>query len=81
MKKEIGITASRDSDFSEWYLQSVIKAGLADYAPAKGFIVLRPYGFEIWEIIKQILDEKLKNLGVQNGFLPTLIPESLLSKE
>ena len=56
MKKEIGITASRDSDFSEWYLQSVIKAGLADYAPAKGFIVLRPYGYEIWEIIKKILD-------------------------
>ena len=81
MKKEIGITASRDSDFSEWYLQSVIKAGLADYAPAKGFIVLRPYGYEIWEIIKGILDEKLKNLGHQNGFLPTLIPESLLSKE
>ena len=81
MKKEIGITASRDSDFSEWYLQSVIKAGLADYAPAKGFIVLRPYGYEIWEIIKRILDEKLKNLGHQNGFLPTLIPESLLSKE
>lgn len=81
MKKEIGITVSRDSDFSEWYLQSVIKAGLADYAPAKGFIVLRPYGYEIWEIIKGILDEKLKNLGHQNGFLPTLIPESLLSKE
>ena len=81
MKKEIGITASRDSDFSEWYLQSVMKAGLADYAPAKGFIVLRPYGYEIWEIIKGILDEKLKNLGHQNGFLPTLIPESLLSKE
>jgi prolyl-tRNA synthetase len=81
LKKEIGITASRDSDFSEWYLQAVIKAGLADYAPAKGFIVLRPYGFEIWEIIKRILDEKLKNLGVQNGFLPALIPESLLSKE
>jgi prolyl-tRNA synthetase len=81
LKKEIGITASRDSDFSEWYLQSVIKAGLADYAPAKGFIVLRPYGYEIWEIIKGILDEKLKNLGHQNGFLPTLIPESLLSKE
>ena len=81
MKKEIGITASRDSDFSEWYLQSVIKAGLADYAPAKGFIVLRPYGYEIWEIIKGILDEKLKNLGHQNGFLPTLIPESLLSME
>jgi prolyl-tRNA synthetase len=81
LKKEIGITASRDSDFSEWYLQSVIKAGLADYAPAKGFIVLRPYGYEIWEIIKGILDEKLKNLGHQNGFLPTLIPETLLSKE
>lgn len=81
MKKDLGITVKQDTDFSSWYVQSVLKAGLADYAPMKGFIVLRPYGYEIWEIIKQIIDAKLKQLGHRNGFLPVLIPESLLSKE
>lgn len=81
MNKEIGITSSQKDDFSSWYIQSVLKAGLADYAPMKGFIVMRPYGYQIWEIIKDILDEELKKLGHQNGFLPILIPETLLSKE
>ena len=81
MSKEIGITAKKNENFSEWYTQIVIKAELADYAPVKGFIVLRPYGYSIWESLKNSLDEKLKNTGHQNGFLPILIPESLLSKE
>jgi prolyl-tRNA synthetase len=81
VKKDLGITVKQGTDFSNWYIQSVLKAGLADYAPMKGFIVLRPYGYEIWEIIKQIIDAKLKQLGHQNGFLPILIPESMLSKE
>src|SRR6267143_1967680 len=59
----------------------VLKAELADYAPVKGLIVLRPYGYSIWESLKDSLDEKLKSTGHQNGFLPVLIPESLLSKE
>jgi prolyl-tRNA synthetase len=54
---------------------------LADYAPVKGFIVLKPYGYAIWELIKDILDRKFKETGHQNGFLPLLIPESLLAKE
>jgi len=81
MSKEIGITAKKDENFSEWYTQVVIKAELADYAPVKGLIVLRPYGYSIWESLKDSLDEKLKSTGHQNGFLPVLIPESLLSKE
>jgi prolyl-tRNA synthetase len=81
LSKEIGITAKKNENFSEWYTQVVIKAELADYAPVKGFIVLRPYGYSIWESLKNSLDEKLKNTGHQNGFLPILIPESLLSKE
>jgi len=81
LSKEIGITAKKNENFSEWYTQIVIKAELADYAPVKGFIVLRPYGYSIWESLKNSLDEKLKNTGHQNGFLPILIPESLLSKE
>ena len=81
MSKEIGITVSKKENFSEWYTQIVIKAELADYAPVKGFIVLRPYGYSIWESLKSSLDEKLKETGHENGFLPVLIPESLLSKE
>lgn len=81
MSKEIGITVSKKENFSEWYTQIVIKAELADYAPVKGLIVLRPYGYSIWESLKSSLDEKLKSTGHENGFLPVLIPESLLSKE
>ncbi len=80
-KEEIGITASKKDDFSEWYTQVVLKAELADYAPVKGLIVLRPDGYSIWESIKKSLNEKFSKLGVKNGFLPILIPESLLAKE
>ena len=81
MSKEIGITVKKNEDFSEWYTQVVIKAQLTDYAPVKGLIVLRPYGYSIWEYIKSTVDQKLKATGHENGFLPVLIPESLLSKE
>jgi prolyl-tRNA synthetase len=79
--KEIGITTKKKDNFSEWYTQVVTKAGLIDYSPVKGFIILKPYGYRIWEIIKESLDRKLQESGHQNGFLPILIPESLLSKE
>ena len=81
MSKEVGITVSKNEDFSEWYTQVIIKAELADYAPVKGLIVLRPDGYSIWESIKESLDKKLKETGHRNGFLPVLIPESLLAKE
>ncbi len=80
-KKEIGITVRKSDDFSEWFSQVVEKAGLADYISAKGFIVLKPYGYAIWESIREYLDKKLKETGHQNGFLPCLIPESTLNKE
>ena len=81
MSKEVGITVSKSENFSEWYTQVVIKAELADYEPVKGLIVLRPDGYSIWESIKESLDKKLKETGHRNGFLPVLIPESLLGKE
>ena len=81
MGKEIGITVKKTEDFSEWYTQTVIKSELVDYAPVKGLIVLRPDGYSIWESIKSSLDTKFAATGHRNGFLPTLIPESLLSKE
>ena len=81
MGKEIGITVKKTDDFSEWYTQTVIKSELVDYAPVKGLIVLRPDGYSIWESIKSSLDKKFAATGHRNGFLPTLIPESLLTKE
>ena len=81
MSKEVGITVSKNGNFSEWYLQVVLKTELVDYGPVKGLIVLRPDGYSIWESIKESLDKKLKDTGHKNGFLPVLIPQSLLSKE
>ncbi|MFI5405942.1 MAG: proline--tRNA ligase [Nitrososphaerales archaeon] len=81
MSKEFGISVKKDENFSEWYSQIIEKAELADYISAKGFIVLRPYGFAIWDLIKTYLDQKFKETGHLNGFLPCLIPESLLNKE
>lgn len=81
MSKEIGITVKKSEDFSEWYTQVVLKAGLADYASVKGFIILKPYGYSIWESIKETADRMFKETGHQNAFLPVLIPEGLLGKE
>jgi prolyl-tRNA synthetase len=81
LTKEIGITVKKSFDFSDWYTQCVLKSGIADYSPSKGFIILRPYGYAIWEIIREILDDELKRTGHKNGFLPVLIPESLLTRE
>ena len=80
-KEDIGITVSKKEDFSEWYTQVVLKAKLADYAPVKGLIVLRPDGYSIWESLRSTFDKKFAKNGIRNGFLPVLIPESLLGKE
>ncbi|RMW36100.1 MAG: proline--tRNA ligase [Nitrosopumilus sp.] len=80
-KEDVGITVSKKDDFSEWYTQVVLKAKLADYAPVKGLIVLRPDGNSIWESLKSTFDKKFAKNGIRNGFLPVLIPESLLGKE
>ncbi len=81
MTKDLGITVKKSVDFSDWYTQCVLKSGIADYSPGKGFIILRPYGYAIWENIKEILDDQFKKTGHKNGFLPVLIPESLLTVE
>ena len=80
-KQDVGITVGKKDDFSEWYTQVVLKAKLADYAPVKGLIVLRPDGYSIWESLRSTFDKKFARNGVRNGFLPILIPESLLGKE
>jgi len=80
-KEDVGITVSKNEDFSEWYTQVVLKAKLADYAPVKGLIVLRPDGYSIWESLRNTFDRKFVKNEIKNGFLPILIPESLLGKE
>lgn len=70
-----------EDDFAKWYTDIVLKAELVDYAPIKGFMVIRPYGYSIWENIQNVLDKKFKELGHKNAYFPLLIPESLLNKE
>src|SRR6059058_3020811 len=79
--KELGITVKKDQDLSEWYTQVVTKAQLADYSSAKGFMVLMPYGYSIWEKIKEDFDKKIKAIGHKNAYFPMLIPERLLKTE
>src|SRR5437899_2708232 len=71
----------RSQDFSRWYLDVVRRAELADYSPVKGCMVIRPYGYAIWELIQQALDQEFKRTGHVNAYFPLFIPESLLHKE
>src|SRR4051794_20293841 len=71
----------RSQDFSQWYLDVVRRAELADYSPVKGCMVIRPYGYAIWELIQRELDARIKATGHVNAYFPLFIPESLLTKE
>lgn len=71
----------RAEDYSQWYLDVIAAADLADYGPVKGTMVIKPYGYAIWEAVQKILDEKFKKTGVQNAYFPMLIPEKLLNRE
>jgi len=73
--------ADIDSDISSWYTEVVIKAGLADYGPVKGTMVIKPYGFQLWENIKEVFDSMIKKTGHTNAYFPLLIPKSYLAKE
>src|SRR5436189_6191423 len=71
----------RSQDFSQWYLDIVRRAELADYSPVKGCMVIRPYGYAMWELLQQALDVRIKAAGHVNAYFPLFIPESLLTKE
>jgi len=71
----------RSEDFSRWYVDVVRRAELADYSPVKGCMVIRPYGYAIWELIQQALDREIKATGHVNAYFPLFIPNSLLTKE
>jgi prolyl-tRNA synthetase len=74
------ITA-QSKDFGRWYIDVVRRAELADYSPVKGCMVIRPYGYAIWELMQQGLDRRIKATGHVNAYFPLFIPESLLMKE
>lgn len=80
MKKNDSIT-SQEEDFAQWYTDVCKKAELMDYSSVKGFIIYRPYGFAIWEQIKNYLDKRFKETGHENVYMPSVIPESLFQKE
>jgi prolyl-tRNA synthetase len=73
--------APREKGFSEWYVDLVLKAGLADYSDVKGCMVIRPNGYAIWENMQRVLDRMFKDSGHRNAYFPLLIPESFLKKE
>jgi len=84
MSKEIDFVKNiikKTEDFSGWYIELIRKAELADYSPMKGMMVIRPYGYEIWEHIQANLDRMLKETGHRNAYFPLFIPESFLQKE
>jgi len=71
----------KSEDFSQWYLDVVLKTELADYGPVKGCMVIRPYGYALWEHIQADLDRRIKETGHQNAYFPLFIPKSFLEKE
>ena len=80
-KKLVEAITSRDVDFAQWYTDICKKADLIDYSSVKGCMVIRPYGYAIWENIQKILDGMFKATGHENVYMPMFIPESLLNKE
>ncbi|PKL50951.1 MAG: proline--tRNA ligase [Candidatus Riflebacteria bacterium HGW-Riflebacteria-2] len=80
-KKNMEAVTPKSEDISRWYTDVVLKARMADYSPVKGCMIIRPYGYALWENIQKILDAEFKRLGHQNAYFPMFIPESFLTKE
>lgn len=81
MAKELKDLTKKAENYSQWYNDLVIKADLAEQSPVRGCMVIKPYGFAIWEKMKEQLDRMFKATGVQNAYFPLLIPKSFLSRE
>jgi prolyl-tRNA synthetase len=80
MSNEKALTP-RAEDFSAWYNELVLRAELADHAPVRGCMVIRPYGYRLWELMRDRLDQRFRDTGHQNAYFPLLIPQSFLSRE
>ena len=81
MAKELKDLTKRSENYSQWYNDLVVKADLAEQSDVRGCMVIKPYGYAIWEKMQRVLDDKFKETGVQNAYFPLLIPKSFLSKE
>ena len=81
MAIELKQLTKRADNYSQWYNDLVVKAGLAEQSPVRGCMVIKPYGYAIWEKMKEQLDKMFKETGAQNAYFPLLIPKSFLSKE
>lgn len=77
-KKQI---TKKSKDFARWYQDVILRSELADYAPVKGCMIIRPYGYALWENIQTSLDQMIKRVGIPNAYFPLFIPESFLKKE
>ena len=80
-KKMVDEITSMEVDFAQWYTDIVKKADLIDYSSVKGCMIIRPYGYAVWELMKNDLDARFKATGHENIYMPMFIPESLLQKE
>ena len=80
-KKLVEAITDMEKDFAQWYTDVVKKADLTDYSQLKGCMIIRPYGYAIWELIQKQMDERFKQTGHENVYMPMFIPESLLQKE
>ncbi|MFH1229569.1 MAG: proline--tRNA ligase [Candidatus Aenigmatarchaeota archaeon] len=81
MSEELGLTVKKAENFDEWYIQVILKSGLADYSDVSGCMILRPDAYFIWEQIQKFTDAEFKNIGIKNVYFPLFIPEKLLNKE
>ena len=81
MAKELEFLTKRSEDYSKWYNELVVKADLAEQSDVRGCMVIKPYGYAIWEKMQRILDDMFKETGVQNAYFPLLIPKNFLSRE
>ncbi len=80
-KKLVEAITDMEKDFAQWYTDVVKKADLTDYSQLKGCMIIRPYGYAIWELLQKQMDERFKQTGHENVYMPMFIPESLLQKE
>jgi prolyl-tRNA synthetase len=80
-EKYVKEITAKSEDFSQWYVDVIVKGELADYSPVRGCMVIRPYGYALWENMQKLLDRRFKETGHKNAYFPVFIPESLLRKE
>ena len=77
----MSILTSKDTDYAQWYNDLILKSGLAENSAVRGCMVIKPYGFALWENMRDELDRRFKATGHQNAYFPIFIPKSFLSKE